>query len=213
MLFVCFVCAWMCVYVCGMLVSRSLCFLWFVIHTRTQVHTGRHSESIQTPSLFSDFVTLQPDVKIVYIHFPLINLYLISHNNKVKTGFYFIFKFIKKEKLKYPIEVFRPFTMTHEIYFPFSSDHLWDVSAPWLESTCGKFNEMYMIWKGTHLSNLSHLYKVSHGWQCMSEKKTKPWGRTNCRQSSRDPVCRVEKLSEGKPPLQHHSTGLGVVAE
>ena len=36
------------------------------------------------------------------------------------------------------------------ILFPI--DHPWDVSTTWLESTCGKFNWLDMIWKGTHLS-------------------------------------------------------------
>jgi hypothetical protein len=35
---------------------------------------------------------------------------------------------------------------------PVSIDHHWDVSIPWWESTCGKFNWLDMIWKGTHLS-------------------------------------------------------------
>ena len=35
---------------------------------------------------------------------------------------------------------------------PVSTDHPWDVSTTLLESTCGKFNWLDMIWKGTHLS-------------------------------------------------------------
>jgi hypothetical protein len=33
-----------------------------------------------------------------------------------------------------------------------SIDLPWDVSTTWLESTCGKFNWLDMIWKGAHLS-------------------------------------------------------------
>ena len=35
---------------------------------------------------------------------------------------------------------------------PVSIDHPWHVSTTWLESTCGKFNWLDVIWKGTHLS-------------------------------------------------------------
>ena len=34
---------------------------------------------------------------------------------------------------------------------PVSIDHPWDVSTTWLVSTCGTFNWLDMIWKGTHL--------------------------------------------------------------
>ena len=44
-----------------------------------------HSESIQTPSLFPHFVTLQPYSKIDF--FSLINLHTILQNDKVKKGF------------------------------------------------------------------------------------------------------------------------------
>ncbi len=35
---------------------------------------------------------------------------------------------------------------------PISLDHCWDISTPWLESTCDKLHWLDMIWKGTHLS-------------------------------------------------------------
>ena len=38
-----------------------------------------------------------------------------------------------------------------------SIDHPWDVPTSWLESTCGKFNWLDMIW--------------SHSWKWMSEQK------------------------------------------
>jgi hypothetical protein len=47
---------------------------------------------------------------------------------------------------------------------PVSIDLPWDVSTTWLESTCGKFNWLDMIWKGTHV------YIRSHSWQCVSEQ-------------------------------------------
>jgi hypothetical protein len=46
-----------------------------------------------------------------------------------------------------------------------SIDPPWDVSTTWLDSTCGKFNWLVMIWKGTQLS------VRSHSWQWMSEQK------------------------------------------
>lgn len=46
----------------------------------------------------------------------------------------------------------------------FSPDHLRDVSAPWPESVCGKFNLLDMKGTGT-------VYRRSQYWQCVSEKK------------------------------------------
>ncbi len=34
---------------------------------------------------------------------------------------------------------------------PVSTDHPWEVSTTWLESTCGKFSWLDMIRKGTHV--------------------------------------------------------------
>ncbi len=53
-----------------------------------------HSESIQTPFTFFNFVMLQPDTT----NFFLINLYSVPHNDK--QDFKNVCKFIKKKKLK-----------------------------------------------------------------------------------------------------------------
>ena len=50
---------------------------------------------------------------------------------------------------------------------PVSIDHPWDVSTSWLESTCGKFNWLVMIWKGTHLS----IYGPTVDSACQSKKQ------------------------------------------
>ena len=56
---------------------------------------------------------------------------------------------ITKEKLKYHIDI-RMQTLCYDTSNlapvpPISLDHLWDVT------TCGKFNWLDMLWKGTHL--------------------------------------------------------------
>ncbi len=42
---------------------------------------------------------------------------------------------------------------THSV----STDHAWFISSTRLESTCGQFSWLDMIWKGTHLSIRSHI--------------------------------------------------------
>ena len=37
-------------------------------------------------------------------------------------------------------------------------DHFWDVSTSWLESICGKFNWLDIIWAGTHLFICRNIY-------------------------------------------------------
>ena len=46
----------------------------------------------------------------------------------------------------------------------FKLNYCWQNNVHWLESTCGKFNWLDMIWKGTHVCKV-------HSWQCMSEQK------------------------------------------
>ena len=74
---------------------------------------------------------------------------------KRKQIFWNFWQFIKKEKLKYHIDISIQ-TLCHNTWNlaqvpPISLDHLWDVATPWLESTCGTFNWLDIIWKGTHL--------------------------------------------------------------
>lgn len=62
-------------------------------------------------------------------------------------------QFIKEEKLKYHFDI-----SSQTLYYdtqipPISLDHLSDVSTPWLESTCGKFNQLDIIWKGLYIES------------------------------------------------------------
>ena len=56
-------------------------------HANTSQRRTVHSENIQTPWLFSHFVTLQPYSKLIKYLFRLISLHTIPHNDKAKTGF------------------------------------------------------------------------------------------------------------------------------
>ena len=127
------------------------------------------SESIQTPSLFPNVVTLHPYSKMdaifkkkslaIYTQFPRMR--------KRKQVFKFFCKCIKINKQKYLIYI-RSQTLCYETrnwaqVHPVSIDHPWDVSTNWLESTCGKFNWLDMIWKCTLLS--IYCPTVDRAWQ------------------------------------------------
>ncbi len=75
---------------------------------------------------------------------------------KWKQNFRNVCKCIKKKKLKYHIYISIQSLCNNTCNIaqvpPISLDHCWDVSTPWLESTCCKLNWLDMIWKGTHLS-------------------------------------------------------------
>ena len=58
---------------------------------------------------------------------------------------------------------------------PVSIDHPWDVSTTWLESTCGTFHWLDMIWKGPHTCLCKVPQLTVH-----VRAKTKPWTRRNC---------------------------------
>ena len=104
-----------------------------------------------------------------------------------------------------------------------SIDHPWDVSTTLLESTCGKYNWLDMIWKGTHQS----IYSPTVGSVCQS-KNHAMWSmqlsvelrdRIVSRhrsgelwQRSRVPLWRWENIPEGQPSLQN-STNQGVMVE
>jgi hypothetical protein len=105
---------------------------------------------------FQNVVTLQPYSKIdtiiffshqIYTQYPIMT--------KWKPLFWKCCKFIKNEKQKYLIYISIQ-TLCYETrnsaqVHPVSIDHPWDVSTTWLESICGKFNWLDIIWKGTHL--------------------------------------------------------------
>ena len=70
---------------------------------------------------------------------------------------------------------------------------IFDVSTTWLESTCGKFNWLDMIWKGARLSIKGF---------CQS--KTKPWGRKELSVECRDRIVPRHRFGEGyQKCLQH----------
>ena len=95
----------------------------------------------------------------IYTQYPIMT--------KWKQVFRNVCKCVKNTKQKYLIYVSIQ-TLCYETrnwaqVHPVSIDHPWEVSTTWLESTCGKFNWLDMIWKGTYIR--------SHSWQCMSEQK------------------------------------------
>ena len=98
---------------------------------------GKYSDPFP---LFIFFFTLHPYCKMDSIKTFLIYLHTIPHYYKVKTVIY-----ISIQTLCYEI---RNWAQVQTVYI----DHPWDVSTTLLQSTCGKFNWLYMIWKGTHLS-------------------------------------------------------------
>jgi hypothetical protein len=116
------------------------------------------SESIQTSWLFPHFVELQPYSTMDKLNKNISAMYTqCSITTKWKQVFTHFCKCIKiKNKQKYLIYISIQ-TLCYETrnwaqVHPVSIDHPWDVSTTWLESNCGKFNWLYMIWKGTHLS-------------------------------------------------------------
>ncbi len=75
---------------------------------------------------------------------------------KWKQNFRNVCTFIKNKKLKYHIYIINQ-TLCNNTWNlaqmpPISLDHCWDISTPWLESTCDKLHWLDMIWKGTYLS-------------------------------------------------------------
>ena len=103
-------------------------------------------------------------------------------------------KFIKKGKT----ETSR--WQTHEILpqVPSLSLNHWDVSIPWLESTCGKVNRFYVILKGTHTPVHIRSQLTMH-----IRTKTKTWRWRNCLQSSETGLCRGTDLWKA---IKHYAT-------
>ena len=79
---------------------------------------------------------------------------------------------------------------------PVSMDHPWDVSTTWLESPCGQFSWLDMIWKGTHI------YMRSHSWQCVTEPSHQ--GQRNCPKSSETGLGRGTDLGKGTNTFMQH---------
>ncbi len=64
-----------------------------------------------------------------------------------------------------------------------------DVTTLRVKLTCGKFNWMGMIWKGTHILN----NKRSNNWKCISEQKSSPEVKIT--------ACRAQKQVCVKPHI------------
>ncbi len=157
--------------------------------TKQDLQHTVHSESIQTPFTFFNFM-LQAWYcnclkKISLIYTP----YLIM--TKWKQNFRNVCKFIKKKKMKYhiyiSIQTLCNITWNLAQVPPISLDHCWDVSTHWLESICGKLNWLDMIWKGTHFSITPHSWQRISEWKPSHEVK-----RTACRAQRQD--CIEEKI-------------------
>ena len=110
-------------------------------HLQTLIPTV-HSESIQTTLLFPHFVTLQPYSYSwkIYPQYPI--------TTKLKQGLNFFCNCII---MPYLHEYSDPSLWDSKLSSG-ASCFLWNVSKTWLESTCGKFNWLDMICKGTPLS-------------------------------------------------------------
>ncbi len=82
-------------------------------------------------------------------------------------------KFIKKKKRKKYSQPL-PWHSKLSSRYIVSTDHAWDFSTAWLESTCGKFSWLIMIWKAH-----TCLYKVPQSIMHV-RAQTKPWSPRNC---------------------------------
>ncbi len=78
------------------------------------------------------------------------------------------------------------------------TDHPWDVSTSWLESNCGIFSLLDMIWKGTHTC----LYKVPQ-LTVHIRTQTKPWSQRNCLKLSKSGLYRGTDPGKRTEFLQH----------
>ena len=109
------------------------------------------------PWIFPHFVKLQPYSKMdlkktnstaMYTQYPMMTKW-----KQVFRIFCIFIIFLKQKFLIYiSIQLLRYDTQNWAQVHPVSIDHPWDASTIWLNSTCGKFNWLDMIWKGTHLS-------------------------------------------------------------
>ena len=166
-----------------------------------------HLESIQTLSLFSHFVILQPYAKIVSIFFSLINLQSIPHNDKMKTRFRYFCKCIKNEKLKVTSESLHSTYLKHlgqqlqlRVFLSMKQQALhmwiWGFSAILLRRS----SQALSGWMGTigrqQFSGLSR--DVRFGSRQGSDWATQ-WQSQSC--PSATPVCvlRVIGLLQGEP--------------
>lgn len=70
---------------------------------------------------------------------------------------------------------------------PISLYHLWDISTPWLESTCGKLDWLDMTEHDLERHIPSHIR--CHSLQCISEQKQSHSIQVNCLQSSETRLC------------------------
>ena len=117
-------------------------------------------------------------------------------------------------KLIYPLtkkslkKVFRPFAMRLKIACILFPLIILDVSTTWLESTCGKFNWLDMIWKG-HTS----VYIRSPSWQCMLEQKPSHEVKGIVRRAPRQDyvkaqICSIESPQEHGGKVWNHQDSL-----
>jgi hypothetical protein len=111
---------------------------------------------LESAWLFPYFVTLLPYTKFDFFKVCPHQSTPSTHNDKANTGLDFLGKCIKNKKQKHLIYISIQ-TLSYETrnwaqMHPISIDHPWGVSTTWLESNCGKFNWLDMIWKGTQLS-------------------------------------------------------------
>ena len=78
-------------------------------------------------------------------------LHTIPRNDNVKNVFGNILQIYKKIKKSHVHSLCHDTQNWAQVH-PISTGHPWDVSTTWLESTCGKFSWLDMIWNRTHLS-------------------------------------------------------------
>ena len=132
----------------------------------------------------------------------------------------------RKQKLKYHIDISIQ-TLCYDVLnlaqVPrISLDYLCDVSTSWLESTCGKFNWLDMIWWDTHDCLRSHSWQFRSEqnprhevegtarraqWQDCAEAQTGRVARWKSLLSERHiKACKFEALEFAKKPLNDYQT-------
>ncbi len=145
--------------------------LWF--STNIQYPCTVHLECIHSALLFPHLLcySLIPKwIKFIILHKILKTK---PNNDNVKDVCLKSFE-TKKNHMYISIHSLCHDTQNWAQVHPVSTDHPWDVSTSWLESTCGKFSWLDMIWKAH-----TCLYKVPQVTLHV-RAQTKSWSIRNC---------------------------------
>ncbi len=131
--------------------------IYLYTHTHTHTHTHRHRHTyIHTQCIRKVFTLYFFHISLCYSLIPkwikfiifLKILQTIPHNDNVKELCLKSLQIYKKKKNNHmyiSIHSLCHDTQNWAQVHPVSTDHPWDVSTTWLESTCGKFSWLDMI--------------------------------------------------------------------